>query len=107
MNMNRRIFLQNSAIGLTGLFAVSSKAESNAARIRLMDEQGMAGCFLFPTLGVGVEEALVHDAVAAHAVFHAFNEWMLDDWTFGYEDRIFAAPYVSLIDPDAAVRELG
>ena len=26
-----------------------------------MDAQGLAGCFLFPTLGVGVEEALLHD----------------------------------------------
>jgi predicted TIM-barrel fold metal-dependent hydrolase len=77
-----------------------------AARVALMDEQGMEGCFLFPTLGVGVEEALVHDAPAAHAVFHAFNEWMHDDWTFNYRDRIFSAPYISLIDPDAAVREL-
>jgi predicted TIM-barrel fold metal-dependent hydrolase len=77
-----------------------------AARVALMDEQGMAGCFLFPTLGVGVEEALLHDPVAADVVFHAFNEWMHDDWTFNYRDRIFAAPYISLIDPDAAVREL-
>src|SRR5262249_54064009 len=77
-----------------------------AARISLMDEQGMQGCFLFPTLGVGVEEALLHDPVAADVVFHAFNEWMHDDWTFNFRDRIYAAPYISLIDPDAAVREL-
>ena len=25
-------------------------------------------------------------------VFHAFNEWMHDDWTFNYHERIFAAP---------------
>src|SRR5437588_5113672 len=76
------------------------------ARVKLMDSQGLLGCFLFPTLGVGVEEALLHDPVATHVAFHAFNEWMHDDWTFAYQDRIFAAPYISLIDPDAAVREL-
>src|SRR4051812_19608483 len=85
---------------------ISPAYRDPAARIGLMDEQGMDGCFLSPTLGVGVEEALLHDPVATHVAFHAFNEWMHDDWTFAYQDRIFAAPYISLIDPDAAVREL-
>jgi len=76
------------------------------ARIELMDKQRLAGCFMFPTLGVGVEEALLHDPDALHAVFHAFNEWMKDDWTFNYQDRIFAAPYVALQDPAAAEAEV-
>ena len=29
-----------------------------AARLRLLDEQGMEGALLFPTLGVGMQEAL-------------------------------------------------
>ena len=71
---------------------ISAAYREPAARVALMDQQGMDGCFLFPTLGVGVEEALLHDPVAAMAAFHVFNEWMLDDWTFNYQDRIFAAP---------------
>jgi predicted TIM-barrel fold metal-dependent hydrolase len=85
---------------------ISAAYRDPAARIALMDQQGMEGCFLFPTLGVGVEEALLHDPVAAHVAFHAFNEWLHDDWTFAYAGRIFGAPYISLIDPEAAVREL-
>ena len=76
------------------------------ARIELMDKQRLAGCFMFPTLGVGVEEALLHDPDALHAVFHAFNEWMKDDWTFNYQDRIFAAPYITLQDPALAEAEV-
>ena len=71
-----------------------------------MDKQRLAGCFLFPTLGVGVEEALLHDPDALHAVFHAFNEWMHDDWTFNYQERIFAAPYICLQDPARAEAEV-
>jgi len=71
-----------------------------------MDKQKLAGAFLFPTLGVGVEEALLHDPDALHAVFHAFNEWMHDDWTFNYADRLFAAPYICLQDPDKAEAEV-
>jgi hypothetical protein len=48
---------------------------------------------MFPTLGVGMEEALKHDAAAIVAAFRGFNQWLADDW--GYDDyceRIFAAP---------------
>ena len=75
-------------------------------RLELMDAQDMEGCFLFPTLGVGMEEALLDDPVAAHGVFEAFNRWLEDDWGYAFEDRLFAAPYFTLLDPDAAVREL-
>jgi len=76
------------------------------ARLKLMDQQRLAGCFMFPTLGVGLEEALLNDVDKLHDVFHAFNEWMHDDWTFNYRDRIYAAPYVCLQDPQRAVQEL-
>jgi len=77
-----------------------------AARTQLMDAQHLAGCFLFPTLGVGVEEALLHDPDALHVVFHGFNQWMRDDWTFNFRDRIFAAPYICLQDPARAEAEV-
>jgi predicted TIM-barrel fold metal-dependent hydrolase len=76
------------------------------ARLACMDEQGLQACFLFPTLGVGMEEALTHDPEAAHASFTAFNRWMEDDWGYAYQDRIFAAPYVCLLDPAAAEVEV-
>ena len=75
------------------------------ARLERMDDQGMQACFLFPTLGVGMEEALTHDPEAAQATFRAFNRWMEDDWGYAYKDRIFAAPYLCLLDPAAAEAE--
>ena len=39
-------------------------------------------------------------------VFTAFNRWMVEDWGFNYKDRIFTAPYISLVDVDWAVSEL-
>ena len=85
---------------------ISAAYREPAARLELMDRQRLTGCFMFPTLGVGVEEALLHDPAALHDVFHAFNEWMLDDWTFNYRDRIYAAPYICLQDPERAEREV-
>ena len=76
------------------------------ARLALMDEQGMQGAILLPTLGVGMEQALLHDLDALAATFRAFNRWMAEDWGFAYKERIFAAPYITLCDPQNAVREL-
>jgi predicted TIM-barrel fold metal-dependent hydrolase len=76
------------------------------ARLRLMDAQGMAGTIMLPTLGVGMEQALVHDVPALTAAFRAFNRWLDEDWGFAYQERIFGAPYITLVDPDNAVREL-
>jgi len=76
------------------------------ARLRVMDAQGVDGCFLFPTLGVGLEEALIGDPEAIHATFHALNEWVHDEWGFAHDERIFAAAVISFADPDRAVAEL-
>jgi hypothetical protein len=76
------------------------------ARLALMDEQGLGACFLFPTLGVGMEESLRHDPEALVAAFRAFNRWLDEDWGFAYRERLFAAPYLTLVDVDAAVAEL-
>src|SRR3954449_10624675 len=46
------------------------------ARVPMLDEQHIEACFLFPTLGVGMEEALIDDPEAEHVAFHSFNEWM-------------------------------
>jgi predicted TIM-barrel fold metal-dependent hydrolase len=76
------------------------------ARLAIMDQQGIDGCFLFPTLGVGMEEALAHDPEALVAAFHAFNQWLDEDWGYAYRERIFAAPMITLVDVNAAVAEL-
>ena len=76
------------------------------ARLRVMDEQGLDGCLLFPTLGVGMEESLAGDPPALVAAFGAFNRWLEDDWGYAYRERIFAAPMLTLVDVDAAVAEL-
>ena len=76
------------------------------ARIELLDSQGLEACFLFPTLGVGMEAALEHDPAALTAAFGGFNRWLADDWGFAYRERLFAAGYLTLADPDWALDEL-
>ncbi len=65
-----------------------------------MDQQGMQGCIMLPTLGVGMEQALLPDLDATVATFKAFNRWLDDDWASRYQDRIFTAPYITMCKPD-------
>jgi predicted TIM-barrel fold metal-dependent hydrolase len=76
------------------------------ARVRVMKQQRMEGAIFFPTLGVGMEEALNDDPPAVAAAFSAFNEWLHEDWGYAYENTIFAAPYISLMDRENAVAQL-
>jgi predicted TIM-barrel fold metal-dependent hydrolase len=76
------------------------------ARLAGMVGQGLEKIWLFPTLGVIYEELLKHDPEAVGIMFRAFNRWLDEDWGFAFEDRIFAAPYVTLADVGVAVSEL-
>jgi predicted TIM-barrel fold metal-dependent hydrolase len=80
--------------------------QNRDARLTLMDSQGIQGAIFLPTLGVGMEQALIDDVQALLGAFQAFNRWMDEDWGFAYQERIFAAPYMTLVDPDLAVTEL-
>ena len=76
------------------------------ARLAVMDEQGLEGCFMMPTLGVGMEEALQHDIPACVAAFRSLNRWLDEEWGFDTDGRILAAPYMTLADPAEATREI-
>ena len=76
------------------------------ARIAKLDEFGLESIWLFPTLGILYEELLGNDVFAITQTFTAFNRWLDDDWGFAYQDRIFAAPYITLSDLDWAIGEL-
>jgi predicted TIM-barrel fold metal-dependent hydrolase len=81
---------------------ISPAYRNRDARLEVMDAQGMTGCFMFPTLAVGMEEALVGDVDACHAAFRALNRWADEDWGVNYQGRIFTAPYLTLLDPHQA-----
>ncbi|HEX9681688.1 MAG TPA: amidohydrolase family protein [Acidimicrobiales bacterium] len=75
-------------------------------RLELMDELGVDRALMWPTLASLVEERLSDDPEATHAVVHALNQWMHEEWTFNYEDRIFPTPVVTLPIVDRAIAEL-
>jgi predicted TIM-barrel fold metal-dependent hydrolase len=94
--------------GLGELEPIESRPEyrDRDARLAVMDRQGIEQTIMLPTLGVGMETALEHDPEALVAAFSAFNRWLLEDWGFNHQDRIYGAPYMVLADPAAAAAEL-
>jgi predicted TIM-barrel fold metal-dependent hydrolase len=75
-------------------------------RIELMDEQGLDRALMFPTLASLIEERMRDDPDMCAAVIHSLNQWILETWTFGYEDRIFPTPVITLGVVDKAIEEL-
>ena len=76
------------------------------ARLEIMESQNLESIWLFPTLGVLYEELLKDDLQAVVALMRGFNRWIEEDWGFDYKEKIFASPYISLMDIDQAVSEL-
>ena len=91
---------------LTQVEPISPAYRDRKARLAKMDDQGLAAALLFPTLGCGVEQALRYDIPATVASLSAFNRWLDDDWGFSYNERVIAAPMISLADVDAAIHEI-
>ncbi len=108
-----RELFQGNPEGKTGMELIRSSLEplraeymDRDARLAVMDEQGLDGAWLFPTQAVLLEEPIKHDVNAACVAFDAFNRWLAEDWGYNFEDRIFAAPYISLADVDWACEQL-
>ncbi|MGI9603790.1 MAG: amidohydrolase family protein [Acidimicrobiales bacterium] len=75
-------------------------------RLALLDRQGVDATLMFPTLASLLEQRMQHDIDLTHAAVHAFNQWLLDDWSFNVENRIFPTPVITLPDPVRAIEEL-
>ena len=81
-------------------------ARNAEARLPHLDELGIQGSLMFPTLASLLEERMRDDPDLTHVVVHSLNEWIHDEWTFNYHDRIFATPIVTLPIVSKAIEEL-
>ena len=81
-------------------------ARNAKARLPHLDELGIQGSLMFPTLASLLEERMRDDPDLTHAVVHSLNQWIHDEWTFNYHDRIFATPIITLPIVEKAIEEL-
>jgi predicted TIM-barrel fold metal-dependent hydrolase len=95
-----------SAVAYGQLEPIRAEYRDKDVRLAVMTAQGVDKTLMFPTLGVTIEGFVDHDVDLLYDTFRAFNRWLSDDWGFAYKERIFAAPYISMLDLDRAVEEL-
>ncbi len=74
-------------------------------RYELLEEHGLCGTVIFPTLASVVEGHMYEDPDLCHAMIHSLNQWMLDEWGFGEDGKFFATPVITLMDADKALEE--
>src|SRR6266700_3450021 len=104
------LFAGEVADGFTHREVINAKDHpaftEKAARLALMDAQGVEATIMLPTLGVAVEYDMRDDVELTYASLRAFNRWLEEDWGYGADGRIFAVPMLSLVDLDQALAEL-
>ena len=76
-----------------------------AERYQLLQQHGLRGTLIFPTLASVVEGHMYEDPDLCHAMIHSLNQWMLDEWGFGEDGQFFATPVITLMDADKALEE--
>jgi predicted TIM-barrel fold metal-dependent hydrolase len=91
---------------LAGRYAESAPAPATdpAARLALLDRDGIGAAILYPSLGLQWE-AEVPDADYAFANARAYNRW-IEDFCAGSDGRLVPVAHLTLGDPEAAAREL-
>src|SRR5581483_4991189 len=91
---------------LAGRYAESAPpaATDPAARLALLDEDGIAAALLYPSLGLQWE-AECPDAGYALAHARAYNRW-IEEFCGGSRGRLLPVAHLVLGDPDDAAREL-
>jgi len=75
-------------------------------RLELLDELGIDAALMFPTLASLIEVNFLDLPSTTAKLLHAYNQWLLEDWTFNYHDRIFPTPILNPTVLDDALREL-
>jgi predicted TIM-barrel fold metal-dependent hydrolase len=75
-------------------------------RLDMLDQLGLDAALMFPTLASLLEVRLSDDPELTCTVIHAFNQWLHDEWTFNYKNRIFATPIINPCVPERGIAEL-
>ncbi len=75
-------------------------------RLALMDEQGIDKALMFPAAAHDIEYEFADNIPALYANIRAFNRWMGAEVGYVADRRMFLPPFISLADPELAVREL-
>ena len=72
-------------------------------RLKLLEQQGVERCVLFPAGMALAAEHYIADTDALYANVASFNRWYDETWGFNYQDTLYATALLSLRDLDQAI----
>lgn len=75
-----------------------------AARVRKLDEWNVRSSILYVGNMVGVM-SYFDDPACFYEIINGYNRWLLDQWSFNYQNRIFITPVLSLDNLDEACKQ--
>ncbi len=75
-------------------------------RLKLMDEQGVYGAFMYPTLASLLEARITDDPELCAAAIHALNRWIAEEWPFTFHNRIYSTAVITPGLVDQAISEV-
>lgn len=99
-------FIPNPTFEVVAAPGVHERWYRAQPRLQLLDEQGLDGALIVPTLASAIEERLKHKPQVIAALFHALNQWLAEEWGFARDNRLFTVPFINLADVGGAVQEL-
>jgi predicted TIM-barrel fold metal-dependent hydrolase len=99
-------FLRALKEGLTEHVFVPAGPEvlTREGRLQHMDATGVEASILYPGEVISIWPYFT-DPIDRLALLHSFNEYLLEDWGFNYQDRLYGAPVLALDEVEAATRE--
>lgn len=100
----------NTGIAVDASADVTLDMYERDARVAKMREFGVDGSIMFvgefvATFGVLGILAEQKGPEGMNAVFHAWNQYLVEEWGLNIEDRVYATPVLALNDVDWAVKE--
>lgn len=105
--LNVGALLNDRAAGVAHWDDLAKPAYDSSARLKAMDEDGIANSVLYPTLAgfSGERFGAIADAELALACAQAYNDWLIEEW-HGKSSRFVPQCIVPLEPMDAAVTEI-
>ncbi len=74
-------------------------------RAKMLDEQGIVGALVYPSLANVIEGHMDHDPGFCHAVIHSLNQWIKEEWGFGDDGKFYVTPVITFMDAHKALEE--
>jgi predicted TIM-barrel fold metal-dependent hydrolase len=84
---------------------IDEYAYKTPRRYEILQEQGLVGTLVYPTLASVIEGHMGHKPEFCHAAIHSLNQWIKEEWGFGEDGKFYGMPVICMMIPERALEE--